>query len=297
MNLLKLDWTHIQAFLAVAETGSLSGAARELRLSQPTLGRQIRAAENALGVELFHRRSHGFDLTATGETLLEPAKEMQQAAAKLSMAAEGRGGSLTGVVRITASELVSHYHMPKILAEIRMAEPDIELELYPSDTTKNLLFREADIAVRMFRSEQLDVVVRHVGGVQIGMFASKEYVARRGTPNNFEDVMQHDFVGYNDNEQIIVGMREIGLNVDRHFFKTRCDNQVAHWQLARAGCGIGFAQVSVGKADTGMVQVLPDVPVPTLPMWLTAPEALRTNPRIRRVFDLLADGLSDVVDA
>ncbi|MHA1128897.1 MAG: LysR family transcriptional regulator [Alphaproteobacteria bacterium] len=297
MDILRLDWTHIQAFLAVAETGSLSGAARELRLSQPTLGRQIRAAEDALGLELFHRRPHGLDLTATGQTLLEPAKEMQRAAAKLSMVAEGRGSSLTGVVRITASELVSHYHLPKILADIRLAEPEIELELYPSDTTKNLLFREADIAVRMFRSEQLDVIMRHLGGMRIGMFASKEYVARRGAPSNFEDVMRHDFVGYNDNDQIIVGMREMGLDVDRHFFKTRCDNQVAHWQLARAGCGIGFAQVSVGEADAGMVRVLSDIPLPTLPMWLTAPEALRTNPRIRRVFDLLADALIDVVDA
>ena len=89
-----LDWTHIQTFLAVAETGSLSAAARDLGLSQPTVGRQVHAAEDALGVELFHRRSHGLDLTLSGETLLEPAKEMQKAAAKLSLIAEGRGVGL-----------------------------------------------------------------------------------------------------------------------------------------------------------------------------------------------------------
>lgn len=297
MNMQKLDWTHIQTFLAVAETGSLSAAARDLGLSQPTVGRQIHAAEDALGVELFHRRSHGLDLTLSGETLLEPAKEMQKAAAKLSLIAEGRGVGLQGVVRITASEVVSHFLLPRVLAGIRQAEPEIELEVFPSDEPKNLLFREADIAVRMYRTEQLDIIARHVGNMRVGMFASKTYVEKHGLPLHVEEFSAHDFVGYNSNDIIISGMREMGLKVDRHFFKTRCDQQVVHWELARAGCGIGFSQEIIGKRDPDMVQILPELPLPSIPIWLTAPEALRTNPRIRRVFDLLADALSDMVDA
>ena len=292
-----LDWTHIQTFLAVAETGSLSAAARDLGLSQPTVGRQVHAAEDALGVELFHRRSHGLDLTLSGETLLEPAKEMQKAAAKLSLIAEGRGVGLNGVVRITASEVVSHFMLPRVLARIRMAEPEIELEVFPSDEPKNLLFREADIAIRMYRTEQLDIITRHIGSMRVGIFAARAYVEKRGVPLNIEEFMMHDFVGYNSNDIIISGMRDMGLQVDRHFFKTRCDQQVVHWELARAGCGIGFSQESIGQADPDMVQILPELPLPVLPIWLTAPEALRTNPRIRRVFDLLADALSDMVDA
>lgn len=297
MGISRLDWTHIQAFLAVAETGSLSAAARDLGLSQPTLGRQVRAAEDALGVELFHRRSHGLELTATGETLLEPAKEMQKAAAKLSLAAEGRGIGLNGTVRITASEVFSHFLLPRILADIRLAEPEIEIEVFPTDEPKNLLFREADIAIRMYRTEQLDIIARHIGNMRVGMFASKAYLERRGLPTQINQFMEHDFIGYNGNDVIISGMRAMGLKVDRHFFMVRCDQQVVHWELARAGCGIGFSQENIGQADPDMVQVLPDLPLPTLPVWLTAPEALRTNPRIRRVFDLLADALSDMVDA
>lgn len=297
MDLQRLDWAHIQTFLAVAETGSLSAAARTLGLSQPTVGRQVHAAEEALGMELFHRRSHGLDLTLNGEALLEPAKEMQNAAAKLSLIAEGRGEGLNGVVRITASEVVSHFMLPRILADIRHAEPDIELELFPSDEPKNLLFREADIAVRMYRTEQLDIIARHIGNMKVGIFASRDYVERCGLPQNMEQFLTHDFVGYNGDDAIIAGMREMGIKVDRHFFKTRCDQQVVHWELARAGCGIGFSQGIVGRQDPNMVQVLPELPMPSLPIWLTAPEALRTNPRIRRVFDLLADALSDMVDA
>ncbi|MEO1920092.1 MAG: hypothetical protein ABGW81_10395 [Paracoccaceae bacterium] len=87
------------------------------------------------------------------------------------------------------------------------------------------------------------------------------------------------------------------MNTDKHFFKIRCDQQVVHWELVRAGCGIGFTQESVGRADSGMVQVMPELELPRVPVWLTAPEALRTNPRIRKVFDMLADDLSDTVDA
>lgn len=296
-DLTRMDWTHIQAFLAVADTGSLSGAARMLGLSQPTLGRQIRAAEDALGLELFHRQPRGLSLTQSGESLLGPAREMQAAAAKLSLVADGRGSSLKGVVRITASHLVSHYHFPSIIAKIRQAEPEIEIELYPSDSTKNLLFREADIAVRMFRSEQLDVITRHLGDMKIGMFASKDYIARMGMPENLDQFMQHDFVGYIGNDAIISGMRELGLPVDQSFFKTRCDDQVIHWEMARTGCGIGFTQVALGNADPNMVRVMEQIPLPTLPVWLTAPEALRTNPRIRRVFDLLVEMISELTDA
>ena len=297
MDISQLDWTHIQAFLAVAERGSLSGAARELGLSQPTMGRQVRAAEAALGLELFHRRPRGLVLTATGETLLEPAKEMQNAAAKLALIAEGRGVGLNGVVRITASEVVSHFLLPRILADIRIAEPEIELEVFPSDEPKNLLFREADIAIRMYRTEQLDIITRHIGNMKVGMFAAKSYLEKRGAPTHLDQFTAHDFIGYNGNDAIISGMRAMGLQVDRHFFKVRCDQQVVHWELARAGCGIGFSQVNIGRSDPDMVQILPELPLPTLPVWLTAPEALRTNPRIRRVFDLLAEALSDMVDA
>ncbi|OUS07509.1 LysR family transcriptional regulator [Rhodobacterales bacterium 52_120_T64] len=297
MNISYLDWTHIQAFLAVADTGSLSAGARALGLSQPTLGRQVHAAEKSLGVELFHRRSHGLDLTSTGQTLLGPAKDMQKAAAKLSLAAEGRAEGLQGIVRITASEVISHFLLPRMLAGIRAVEPEIELELFPSDEPKNLLFREADIAVRMYRTKQLDIITRHIGNMKVGMFASRGYVEKRGKPSHLDEFITHDFIGYNGNDAIISGMRELGLDVDKHFFKVRCDQQVVHWELARAGCGIGFSQEFIGHEDPDMVQIMPELPLPSLPVWLTAPEVLRTNPRIRRVFDLLGESLNDMVDA
>lgn len=295
-NIAQMDWTHIQVFLAVADSGSLSGAARVLKVSQPTLGRQVRAAEAALEVELFHRHPRGLTLTTAGKALLEPARTMQAAAAKLSLTAAGQDNQLSGTVRITASDMVSFHLLPEIFANIRKAEPDIELELLATNAQQNLLFREADIAVRMYRSSQLDLIMRHVGDIELGMFAAQSYVREHGAPTSMQDIVNHPFVGYNDDTAIIDGMKRIGLNVDKHFFKTRCDQQVVHWELVRAGCGIGFAQKKIGAVDPLVEQILPDVPLPVLPVWLTAPEALHTNPRIRRVFDLLAEGLRDVTN-
>ncbi len=292
-----LDWTLIQAFLAVAEHGSLSAAARAVGVSQPTMGRHVRAAEAALGIELFTRRKRGLELSDAGQALLPAAQAMGEAAARLSLLAEGRNNTPAGIVRITASDIVAHHLLPGILADIRQKEPFIELEILPSNETKNLLFRESDIAVRMYRPTQLDLIARHLGGMKIGMFATRSYVARKGLPTSVRDIRTHDFVGYNDDPAIVAGMQGLGMRIDKHFFKVRCDQQAVHWQLVRAGCGIGFTQERIGQADPEMVQIMPELPLPVLPVWLTAPEALRSNPRIRRVFDLLAEGLGNLVDA
>ncbi len=291
-HLAPLDWTLVQAFLETAETGTLSAAALKLGLSQPTLGRQVKAAEQALGVTLFNRQARGLALTDAGTALLEPARVMRTAAAQLALAAAGRSASLAGVVRITASAIVSQYVLPLMLAHIRIVEPQIQLELVPSDTTENLLFREADIAVRMYRPEQLDVITRMVAELPTGLFAAKSYVARKGLPETAESIFEHDFVGYDRSDYIIRGFKSVGWKVAREFFPVRCDNQIVYWQLVRAGCGIGGAQLQIGLNDPGLVRVLPQLELPTLPVWLTAHAALRTNARIRRVHDLLAEGFA-----
>lgn len=283
-----LDWTLVQTFIAVAEEGSLSAAALRLGITQPSVGRQIKNIEENLGVTLFRRIHRGLDLTETGAELLGPAREMQSAAAKFRLAAEGHSETLSGTVRITASEVVSHYTLPAILAKIRRKEPEIQLEVVPSDTSENLLFREADIAIRMYRPTQLDVITKHVCDLKTALYASKDYVKRHGIPKNPQDLMSHDFIGFDRSELIIKEMLRLGFEVDREFFPLRTDSQVLYWELVRAGCGIGAMQRVIGDNEPKVVALLDGLDLPSLPVWLTAPEVLRGNPRIRRVFDLLA---------
>lgn len=296
-NIGSLDWALIQSFCAVAEQGSLSAAARKLGLSQPTLGRHIKTIEQTLGVELFHRKPRGLALTHAGLEIFDHARAMQRAAAQLHLAAEGRAEELRGTVRITASLAVSHFILPAIIADMRRTLPEVDIELVPSDTTENLIFREADIAIRMYRPTQLDVITRHVGDKPFGLYAARAYLDRVGRPKTTREILNLDFVGLDRSDLLIRGMRDIGINVGREFFKVRCDDQAALWRLVCAGCGLGAAQASIGDAETLVERVPVDFDLPSLPIWLTAPDALRSNARIRRVWDFLADALVDPSDA
>ncbi len=286
------DWSLVQSFLAVAETGSLSAAARRLGRSQPTLGRQIRTLEDSLGAELFLRHPRGLRPSETGAALLPMAQRMQAEMHALSLAAAGRSQALKGTVRLTASIFASHHLLPPILAAIRAAEPLIQLDLIPSDTTENLLFREADIAVRMYRPAQLDIVTRHIADLDLGIFAAHSYLDRAGHPATARDLLDHDLIGYDRNDLILRTMQAMGWHLTREDFAVRCDDQAAYWDLVRAGCGIGFSQANVGRADPLVRELDLGIAIPPLPVWLAAHPAMRQTPRLRRVWDLLADGLA-----
>ncbi|EEE38891.1 transcriptional regulator, LysR family [Rhodobacteraceae bacterium KLH11] len=285
------DWSLIQSFLAVAQTGSLSAAARMLGRSQPTLGRQVHALEEELGVSLFDRHARGLTLSEVGQQVLPMAQQMYAAVNALSLTAAGQAQQLEGSVRITASVFVSHHLLPPILAAIRRAEPAIQLDLVASDASENLLFREADIAVRMYRPEQVDIVAKHIGEVPLCFCAARSYLERAGRPASPSELMQHDLVGFDANEEIINAMRNKGWPASRESFATRCDNQTTYWELIRAGCGIGFSQLGIAQADPAVEVLEIDAEIPVLPIWLAAPQAMRQTPRIRRVWDLLAEGL------
>ena len=186
-----LDWSLIRSFLAVAETGSLSAAASRTGASQPTLGRHIKAIDKAVGTEVLRRHPRGYALTPAGEALLPAAREMAEAAARLARVAEAQAEhSAEGTVRITASTFAAHFILPRMIARIRNENPGIEIELVPSDSAQNLLFGEADIAVRMFEPTQDDIVTRQVGWSRFGLYAAHAYVADHGMPLGFQHLMR-----------------------------------------------------------------------------------------------------------
>ncbi len=290
-----LDWSLVQAFLAVAEAGSLSGAARRLGRSQPTLGRQIRQIEAKLGVDLFTRHPRGLSLSDGGQALLPAAQRMRDAIADIALTAAGRDRALEGAVRITASEVVAFHLLPPIVARIRQALPRLRVDLVASDSSDNLLYRDADIAVRMYRPQQLDIVARQIGEMPIGIYAAHGYLDRAGVPETLDALPSHDLIGYDRSDLILRGMRDMGWPATRDWFTTRCDNQLVYWNLLCAGCGIGFAPRTLGQAEPRVRRLLPDLVLPALPVWLAAPQATRRTPRIARVWDMLADGLGKVL--
>jgi DNA-binding transcriptional LysR family regulator len=287
-----LDWTLIRSLLAVADHGSLSAAARATGLSQPTLGRHVAEAQATLGLTLFTRAPQGLRPTEAMEALLPDARAMAEAAQSLSLAAAGRQQRLSGTVRLTASRIVSAHILPPILAGLRLAEPQIEVELVPSDTLENLLFREADIALRMVRPQQADVVARHLADLPMGLYAARSYLDRVGRPADREDLLRLDFVGFDRSDMILRLMERLGVPRTRHDFPIRCDDQLVYWDLVRAGLGLGGMQHLIGDADP-LVERVADgqIPLPPLPLWIAAAPGLRQTPRIARVWDFLCDAI------
>ena len=291
-DLNRLDWSLVQAFLAVADTGSLSAAARRLGTSQPTLGRQIARLEEALALSLFDRRPRGLELSRAGQALLPAARRMGEASGALALAAAGQDDGLHGTLRITASEVVAHHILPPLIARIRQAAPRLAVELVASDAPGNLLFREADIAVRMYRPDQLDIVARKLGEIEIAAFATPGYLERAGRPAAAEDLQHHDLIGMDRSELMLQQMRKLGWPATRETFALRCDNQVAYWELVRAGCGIGFFQAHLGRADPLVEELDLGLDLPSLPIWLAAHATVRRTPRVALAWRLLEDGLT-----
>lgn len=292
MTTTEPDWSLWRSFAAVVEHGSLSAAARALGLSQPTLGRHVEALEEALGVSLFERTLTGLKPTDTALKLYEPVAGAQRALAEAAIMAEGSTGALSGSVRITSSTIMCHYVLPPLLRDLREAFPGIALELVPSDAVENLLLREADIAVRMFRPTQLELITRKLGEIPIVACAHESYLQRRGVPETVDDLRRHDLLGFDRSDLIISTARGMGVELKRADFVVRTDSQTAMWEMMKAGLGIGFAQRGLVRDAAGMRVVLPDFAVPPLEVWLTTHRELFTSRRIRAIYDRLGEGLT-----
>jgi len=295
MNSL-LSWDHVPIFLAVLDTGSLSGAARSLGISQPTVGRQIAAMEAELGAGLFGRGSRGLVPTEMALALAEPARRMAEEAAAIERAALGAAAEIDGTVRITASEVVATHFLPPLIAEILSSHEGLEIELVASNRTDNLLLREADIAVRMVEPRQGDLIAKRIGSFTIGFYAHQNYLAHAGTPTSPADLTTHVFLGDDTSGLIVNGARELGLDVMRRDFRFRTDNQVTYFSALTSGVGIGVAMCSLMRHYPAMTRLLPEAPIPDLPVYLVAHRELQTAARVRCVFDALAKGMRAAVD-
>ncbi|MDT9002196.1 LysR family transcriptional regulator [Paucibacter sp. APW11] len=286
-----LDWSLLQGFLVLAESGSLSQAAPLLGLSQPSLSRQLARLESLTGQLLFERHPRGMSLTAAGRALLPAARRMREGAQDLALALAAREQQLAGTVRLTASEVVSAYFLPELLLRLRLAHPEIQIELVASNEVENLLERSADIALRMVRPTQGMLVARKLADWPLGVFAHRRYLQRRGMPTR-ETMAAHEWLGYDRSDQLLRGFAAAGFAVEPSFFALRCDQQTVLWEALRAGLGLGVGLVALAARDPELVQVLPELPIPPLPLWLTAHRELRDTPRLRLVFDTIAEAWS-----
>ncbi|MBB5516468.1 DNA-binding transcriptional LysR family regulator [Rubricella aquisinus] len=290
---ISFDWNQVRAFLATAEEGTFSAAARALKTTQPTIGRQISELEDRLGVTLLERSVKGPKLTEAGTILLHHVRAMSDAAAMISMAAVGQSGDISGSVRITASDFIAVPLLPKLLAPLRDKAPNLRLEILASNTIDDLLRRDADIALRHVRPEQPELFARHVADLTSHFYASKAYLDRHGRPKTARDMADHSFVGTTQPDPLIATFRGLGLPVTQDNFVAASDHGVVVANYVRAGFGVSLMPTILGAEVPGLERVLIDIPTPQFPLWLVSHRELQTSQRIRIVFDHLALTLAD----
>lgn len=290
MNSAEPDWGLYRSFLAVAEEGSLSGAARRLALAQPTVARQIDALEAALGRRLFLRSRTGLSPTEAGLAILPHAETLAATCAALLRAAPASEVEATGSVRISASMVTGIERLPPILASIRRAHPRLTLELVSTDEVDDLLRRDADVAVRHVQPSQAALVARKLRPAVLGFFARDDYLERRGMPASLADLAVLDLVGYDRETPAIRTVLADHPELLGAGFALRADNQLAQLAAIRAGYGIGICQAGIAARDRRLIRVLPDFEI-AMPVWVVMHEDLRAAPRCRAVFDALVAGL------
>jgi DNA-binding transcriptional LysR family regulator len=284
----ELGWELYRTLLAVLAEGSLSGAARALGITQPTVGRHISTLEASFRQTLFTRSQTGLLPTEAALALRGYAQAMQSNAAALQRAAAGgQGEGVSGTVRVSASEVIGVEVLPPAIVRLRQAHPALKVELVPTDRVQDLLQREADIAVRMTAPKQDLLVARRVGDVEVGMYAHSDYLARHGTPHAPEDLAGHALIGFDEETPFLRAAAKPFPMWRREAFAMRTDSSLAQLALIRAGGGIGGCQVALARRDPMLVRVLPRYFALQLPTWVTMHEGLRASPRCRATFDAL----------
>ncbi len=286
------DWNRARAFLVAAEEGSFSAAARALGLAQPTLGRQVAALEEELGLTLFQRVGQRLTLTAAGLELAEQVRAMNEAATRASLVAAGTSQRVDGLVRVAASEAVAAFLLPPAVAELRAHHPGIEIELVVSNQTSDLRRREADVAVRHVRPRGDDLVGRLVAETcHAHLYASPAYLTQIGQPRTKDKLAARGHVlGFDEGDALRKGLAAVGLPFDAGAFPVRTANHLVQWELAKRGVGMCVMMEEVGDREPAVRRALPGLaPVATYPTWITSHRELRTSRLIRVVFDVLGD--------
>lgn len=291
-SVAQFDWNHARAFLATAESGSLSAAARQLGQTQPTVGRQVSALEQELGVTLFERVGKTLVLTPNGRDLLQHVRQMAEAAGRLSMMASGQSQEIEGRISITASEVMCAYVLPPALQQLREVAPRLEIDVVSADDVRDLQRREADIAIRHVRPEQPELIARLIRDAQAHLYATPAYLDRNGVPQSLADLADHDFIHFGNPEQMLTFLNPLGIPVTVENFKVGSISGVTAWSLVQQSLGLSLMADDVAAKTPGVVRVVEDVLEPVqYPIWLTTHSELHTARRIRLVFDLLAEFL------
>ena len=293
-TLSTVDWNLLRAFYTTANLGSLTAAAKALSLTQPTLSRQIDTLEKTLAITLFERVGRGLALTNAGRDLLQTLGPMAEAAQHFSLVAAGQLESIDARVSVTVTEGFAVYHLPPVLKQLKRIAPSIKIDIVATSESSDLKRREADIAIRAYRPNENDLIVKRLCEYQGSLYATPEFLASIGKPNTVDAFDYRHFLGFSINDDCYPAyLNDLGINVDGDDFAMSCESYLVNWELVKQGFGIGPNEINAGDAEPKVERILPNYIAFTGELWLVSHRELRTNKANRIVFDYLAEHFRD----
>ena len=283
-----LDWDDLRYFLAISRLGSLSAAAKHLHVAQSTVGRRLASLEASLGVRLLNRTPDGYLATLAGQGVRQQAERVEAEANALERGVGGQDARLSGLVRVTCAETLASNLVAPCFGTLHLHHPDIMIELIPNLRDLSLSMREADISVRLRQPDQHDLVVRRIGTVAYGLYASQDYIERHGDLDYAGGCAGHYLITQMEGIQDAKQTEWLAALAPRARIALQTSSHAA--ALAAAVHGGGLASLIRYRADReeSLVRLkVPPLPssIPKSGIFLVVHKDNRRTPRIRVALD------------
>jgi DNA-binding transcriptional LysR family regulator len=282
----QLAWDDLRTVLAVARSGSLSGAARSLDIEHSTVFRRLEDIEKRLGTALFERSRSGYLANIHGEAIAEAAKRMEDAALAAERQVLGADSRLTGTVRIATSEMLGAYLLPLLLEEFLDAHPQIEIEVDISNQKVDLTRRDADLALRATMTPPEHLIGRKVGTIGSAIYGTQALLESAGSPPALDAL---PWIGFGDRMSTVLQAQWMRERFPQLIPRLRMDSFVAILQSAARGVGVAAIPIFAASQEPRLVRISEPLDAPPMSIWLLTHPDVRGNARVHALMKHIAE--------
>ncbi len=287
----KVDWDDLRYFLSIARHRTLAGAAKDLRVTQSTVGRRLASFEKTVGARLLHRNTDGYVLTLAGGSIIAHAMKVEVEALSLQRTIRRHRAHLSGSVRVMCSQLIATHLLAPCLAGLQARTTEVTIELLPMAEEGTSTVKNVDLIVQTRAFSQEDLVVRKLATIAFGLYGSLTYVAQCGIPRLDDGCAGHRLISCLDGGRPSLQAEWLSDVGQRGIVVLRSDNIEDQHRAAASGGGLAVLPCFIADLEPNLRRVVTGADIPDAEVWLGVHEAHRNAPRMRLVIDCLAEAV------
>ena len=294
-----VDWDNLRFFLAVARLGNLTAASRELQVVQTTVGRRLAALEESHGTKLLERTPDGYLLTMAGESVRVQAERIEAQAQSLIRSASGADIHMRGQVRIACTNSIATHVLAPRLGDFHIRHPGMLIEIHSNVERLSLAMREADIAIRLNRTDKNELVTKRIGRLAYGLYASHAYVEKTGAPNFRNGCAEHSIITLIGDDSSVMPSDWLMSMTSRALPGLACGSLSCLVAAAAVGGGVACIPRFLGDRQMRLRLLPTPISAPKAEIWMLVHDDIRRFPRIKAVVSVLTEAFkaaSSVLD-